>query len=84
MEWRARLLSTLIVCLVVNEGKRKEENREREREGKDKKRKCFLFTCLERVREDKRKEKNVFNLDISFYLNTQNKNQRVCFGYGQN
>ena len=60
------------------------EKKRIEREGKDKKRKCFLFICLERVREDKRKEKNVFNLDIGFYLNTQNKNQRVCFGYGQN
>ena len=82
MEWRARILSTLIVCLVVNEGKRKEEKRERE--GKDKIRKCFLFTCLERVREDKRKEKNVFTLDICFYLNTQKKNQRVFFGDGKN
>ena len=75
-------MSTLTVCLVVNEGKRKEEKRERE--GKDKIRKCFLFTCLERVREDKRKEKNVFTLDICFYLNTQKKNQRVFFGDGKN
>ena len=60
-------------------GSEKKIERERERERKDKKRKCFLFTCLERVREEKRKEKkrkekNIFNLAICFYVNTQNKN----------
>ena len=62
------------------EEKRREE---RERE-KIRKEKYFLFTCLGRVRDNKRKEKNIFNLDICFYPNTRNKNQSICFGYGQN
>ena len=44
------------------------------REEKRGKRWYFLFTCLERVGGEKRKEKKIFNLDIWFYLNTPNKN----------
>ena len=66
-------------CKWGDEKRREEREREKIRREK-----CFFFTCLERVKDDKRKEKNIFNLDICFYLNTQNKNQSVCFGDRQN
>ena len=55
------------MCLVVIEGKRKEDKRVKEEK--------ISFTCLEGVREEKIKENNIFKIDICFYLNTPIKSK---------
>ena len=56
--------------------KKREREREREREKIRKENASFLHVWKEwgKRKEKKRKEKNIFNLAICFYVNTQNKN----------